>query len=124
MVGGRTRLRKAARQPKETDRPLRRGDGDYYGLAYLGKKTARFAGGFSYLKPCYSPLPNRRDHHPARRGGASVVVSAGPAGAGLAAGSVGGFVEAAGAAAAGWGSARKLTFSRTVERRRAALSAS
>src|SRR6266851_8165646 len=72
---------------------------------------------------CYSPLPKRRDHHPARRGWVSVVVSeAGWAGAGAGDGS--GWLRLTGAAASGWVSTRKLTFSRTVERRRAALSAS
>src|SRR6478735_4308865 len=72
---------------------------------------------------CYSPLPKRRDHHPARRGWVSVVVSeAGSAGAGPGEGS--GWLRLAVGAASGWVSARKLTFSRTVERRRAALSAS
>jgi hypothetical protein len=43
-------------------------------------------GGLSFHKPgCYSPFPKRRDHHPARRGWVSVVVSeAGWAGAGAA----------------------------------------
>jgi hypothetical protein len=68
----------------------------------------------------YSPLPKRRDHHPALRGWLSPVASgAGSAGAGA-----GSFRLAPTGAAAGWASAKKLTFSRTVERRRAALSAS
>jgi len=73
----------------------------------------------------YSPLPNRRDHHPARRGWVSVVVSEAGwlAGAGDAAGS--GWLGVAEDVAASRGaSTRKLTFSRTVERRRAARSAS
>jgi hypothetical protein len=72
----------------------------------------------------YSPLPKRRDHHPARRGWVSVAVSeAGwAAGAGGAGGS--GWLGLTGGAASRWASTRKLTFSRTVERRRAALSAS
>src|SRR5258707_2555394 len=63
----------------------------------------------------YSPLPNRRDHHPARRGWVSVVVSE----AGWVAG-------AEGAAGSGWlgvagvashtASTRKMHFSRTVVR--------
>jgi hypothetical protein len=57
-------------------------------------KTARFGRAvFSPHEPdFYSPLPKRRDHHPARRGWVSVSVSvvvsdAGSAGAGDAAGS-------------------------------------
>jgi hypothetical protein len=79
-------------------------------------------GGFSFSNSVsYSPLPNRRDHHPARRGWLSSEASgAGSAGvrAGLAAG--GGWLWLTGAGASGWAAARKLTFSRTVERRRAA----
>jgi hypothetical protein len=96
-------------------------------------KTARFARAvfhFPRLR-AYSPPPKRRDHHPARRGCAAAVDS--DAGCGTGSG-VGAEAEAAagsgwlwlsGAAMSGWAFARKLTFSRTVERRRAAaLSAS
>src|ERR1700737_980212 len=91
------------------------------------QKPPGFAGRFFRLtnRISYSLLPKRRDHHPARRGWVvSVVASeAGGAGAGAADGS--GWLRSTGAAAAsGWVSTRKLPFSRTVERRRAALSAS
>src|SRR5204863_299634 len=70
---------------------------------------------------CYSPPPKRRDHHPARRGWLSPVGScAGSAGAGAR----DGWLGLAGGASGACASARKLTFSRTVERRRAARSAS
>jgi hypothetical protein len=41
------------------------------------KKTARFCRAvFRFTnRICYSPLPKRRDHHPARRGWVSLVVS-------------------------------------------------
>jgi hypothetical protein len=56
------------------------------------QKPPGCAGRFFRLKSqmSYSPLPKRRDHHPARRGWASVVASgagAGSAGAGVAVGS-------------------------------------
>jgi hypothetical protein len=71
------------------------------------------------IQMIYSPLPKRRDHHPARRGWVSVVSEAGSAaGAGLAAGS--GALCVTGAGACGGALVMKLTFSRTVERRRAA----
>ena len=92
------------------------------------QKPPGFAGRFFRFanRIAYSPLPKRRDHHPARRGWVSLVVSeAGCAGAGarLRLTMQLGGLRVAGAA--GWASTRKLTFSRTVERRRAAaLSAS
>jgi len=91
-------------------------------------------GGFSFQKSktAYSPLPKRRDHHPARRGCVSVVPESGAsevdasetgaAGARGADGSAGLWVTDV--VASGWALTRKLTFSRTVERRRAARSAS
>jgi len=74
----------------------------------------------------YSPLPKRRDHHPARRGRVSVVVSDAGSGAGVGAGGGdgSGWLGLAEVSASGWLPARELTFSRTVERRRAARSAS
>jgi hypothetical protein len=91
-------------------------------------KTARFSpGGFSFRNQMrYSPLPKRRDHHPARRGCVSVVVSDAGSGAGVGAGGGdgSGWLGLAEVSASGWLPARKLTFSRTVERRRAARSAS
>ena len=74
----------------------------------------------------YSPLPKRRDHHPARRGWVSVVVSDAGSGAGVGAGGGdgSGWLGLAEVSASGWLPARELTFSRTVERRRAARSAS
>jgi hypothetical protein len=88
------------------------------------QKPPGFAGRFFRLAMLivYSPLPKRRDHHPARRGWpSSLAAEAGSAGAG-ADGS--GWLRLTGAAASGRASTRKLTFSRTVDRRRAALSAS
>src|SRR5450631_1734297 len=77
---------------------------------------------------CYSPLPKRRDHQPARRGWVSSVdsgaVSSAGGGAGDAVVGSGWLRLTAAAAASGRASTMKLTFSRTVERRRAALSAS
>jgi hypothetical protein len=77
-------------------------------------------GGFIWIS-FYSPLPKRRDHQPARRGapGVSSVASGTGSGAG---GATGSGVDATGAASSGGPLDRKLTFSRTVERRRAALS--
>jgi hypothetical protein len=60
----------------------------YYCLNSIpGKtKTARFCRAVCWF--CYSPLPKRRDHHPARRGWLSFVAAgAGWAGAGAADGS-------------------------------------
>jgi hypothetical protein len=100
----------------------------------LIKKPPGFAGRFfvSQSLIVYSPLPKRRDHHPARRGWVSVAPEAGAseagaseagaAGAGGAGGSGG--LAMGGVVASGWALTRKLTFSRTVERRRAARSAS
>src|SRR5260221_9715010 len=98
------------------------------------KKPPGFAGRFCHLtrERCYSPPPNRRDHHPARRGWVSVVVSelgrstgACSAGAGAGDGDGAGSLWLTGAGgAAGCASTKKLTFSRTVERRFAAPSAS
>ena len=83
-------------------------------------------GGFSVLQTlarkcasaAYSPLPKRRDHQPALRGWVSVSVSEAVC-AGAEAG-VSGWLGVTGAGASGWALVRKLTFSRTVERRRAA----
>jgi len=93
------------------------------------QKPPGLAGRFFHFRNrlSYSPLPKRRDHHPARRGCVSVVVSAaGWAGGGTGAGAgSAGWLWLTGAGDAGCASTRKLTFSRTVERRRAAaLSAS
>src|ERR1700738_53603 len=92
-------------------------------------KTGRFSGrSFCFTNQlCYSPPPNRRDHHPARRGWVSVVVSepGRSTGAGAGDGDGAGSLWLTGAGgAAGCASTKKLTFSRTVERRFAALSAS
>src|SRR5207244_2294962 len=93
-----------------------------FGIMLLAKKKPPgFAGRF-FVGGCagaYSPPPKRRDHQPALRGwsAAAASVSAGDgAGAGCptAAGVAG--------AASGCGPDAKLTFSRTVERRRAAFS--
>jgi hypothetical protein len=88
------------------------------------KKPPGFAGRFlvSQILIVYSPLPKRRDHHPARRGWVSVASEAGSAGAEGADGGSGGLWLTV--VASGWALDRKLTFSRTVERRRAARSAS
>jgi hypothetical protein len=89
----------------------------------MTKKPPGFAGRFLRLKIlAYSPLPKRRDHHPARRGWVSVVVSAdaGSADADSAEAGSGGVWLTMGADGSGWALTRKLTFSRTVERRRAA----
>jgi hypothetical protein len=73
-------------------------------------------GGFIWVS-VYSPPPKRRDHQPARRGAAGVSVAASGAGSAGATGSG----AAATAVAGSLGLLdRKLTFSRTVERRRAA----
>ena len=86
-------------------------------------KTARFCRAVCSVRNLsYSPLPKRRDHHPARRGWVSPDAGAADSsGAG-----VGGWgsLGSADDVATGWGSVRKLTFSRTVERRGTALSAS
>jgi hypothetical protein len=92
-------------------------------------KTARFCRAVFHFtnQIAYSPPPNRRDHHPARRGWVSVVVSEPgcSAGAGAGDGDGAGSLWLTGAGgAAGCASTMKLTFSRTVERRFAALSAS
>src|SRR5207248_10850459 len=75
---------------------------------------------FFWLDPC-SPLPKRRDHQPALRGApSSDVAGAGSVGAGAADSTGSGVLwltEGAGSAGA---LVTKLTFSRTVERRRAA----
>jgi hypothetical protein len=70
----------------------------------------------------YSPPPKRRDHQPARRGAAGVSAAASGAGSGAAA--AGGAIGSGAAATGAAGSLldRKLTFSRTVERRRDAFS--
>jgi hypothetical protein len=44
-------------------------------LNRCNKKPPGFAGRFVLQTCCYSPPPKRRDHHPARRGWVSVVVS-------------------------------------------------
>jgi hypothetical protein len=69
------------------------------------------------IAPDYWPLPNRRDHHPARRG---APCSSAGCGSGAGAGSG----AATGIAASADGVGEKLTFSRTVERRGACLSVS
>src|SRR4051794_41441872 len=73
------------------------------------------------MPDCYSPLPKRRDHQPALRGGSLSDLGAASAGAGAGARSGAPCIAGAGS---GGGLVRKLTFSRTVERRRAVLSAS
>ena len=65
----------------------------------------------------YSPLPKRRDHQPALRGPSLAAAGAGSLGAGDATGS-GALWLMAGAGSAG-ALVAKLTFSRTVDRRRA-----
>src|SRR5580704_11161377 len=88
-------------------------------LVIFGRKNRPvLPGGFRLAyRIVYSPLPNRRDHHPARRGWvSSVAAGAGSAGAEVE-GSGGRLTEGAGS---GCASTIKLTFSRTVERRRAA----
>ena len=83
-------------------------------------KTARFSpGGFLFGSIAYSPLPKRRDHHPALRGAASpdVAGAAGSAAGGAIGSGAVSLTEGAGSAGA---LVTKLTFSRTVERRRAA----
>jgi hypothetical protein len=103
-------------------------------VIFRNKKLPGFAGRFfiSKIRTVYSPLPKRRDHHPARRGWVSVVSDAGApevdaseAGAAGAAGADGSvWLWVTGVVASGWALTRKLTFSRTVERLRAARSAS
>ena len=69
----------------------------------------------------YSPLPKRRDHQPALRGAASPVeAGAGSAGAGSGAATGSGALWLTGEAGSACALVMKLTFSRTVERRRAA----
>ena len=84
------------------------------------KNRPVFAGRFSFWFDPYSPLPKRRDHQPALRGAASSdVADAGSAGAGAGEATGSGalwLTEGAGSAGA---LVTKLTFSRTVERRRA-----
>ena len=86
------------------------------------KNRPVFAGRFFFLGPIpYSPLPKRRDHQPALRGASSPdVADAGSVGAGAGDSTGSGalwLMEGAGSAGA---LVTKLTFSRTVERRRAA----
>jgi hypothetical protein len=92
------------------------------------QKPPGFAGRFFVFTKLasYSPPPKRRDHHPARRGWVSVAVSevGCSAGAGAGAGDGAGSAWLTDGGAAGCASTKKLTFSRTVERRFAALSAS
>src|SRR3979490_2046862 len=59
----------------------------------------------------YSPLPKRRDHHPARRGRVSVVVSDAGSGAGVGAGGGdgSGWLGLAEVSASGWLPAREVT---------------
>jgi hypothetical protein len=89
------------------------------------EKTARFCRAvFLFQKSaCYSPPPKRRDHQPALRGWVSSVVVPPAAGSAAAGADGSGWLWWTGAAS-GWALTRKLTFSRTVERRRAARSAS
>jgi hypothetical protein len=70
----------------------------------------------------YWPPPNRRDHQPARRGGASLALASGAGSAG-AGGVAAACVSGAGVAVSDTALLlRKLTFSRTVERRGAGFS--
>jgi hypothetical protein len=89
-------------------------------------KTARFCRAvFILQKSCfYSPPPKRRDHHPARRGCDSSLAAGAGSGAASAGGSGGAEWAGGDVAASGWALTGKLTFSRTVERRRAVRSAS
>jgi hypothetical protein len=87
------------------------------------KKPPGFAGRFFFSNSVrgYSPLPKRRDHQPALRGAASSAAEgagSAAAGAGGAAGSDSAWLTA-GAGSDG-GLVMNETFSRTVERRRAA----
>jgi hypothetical protein len=85
-------------------------------------KTPGLAGRFFILCSLYSPPPKRRDHQPARRG-AELSLAASGAGSGAGTGGATGSVACATGAAGSLALLdRKLTFSRTVERRRAALS--
>ena len=81
------------------------------------KRPARPGVLHSRGRPVPVPLPNRRDHHPARGGRTSADASGGCCGSG-ADGS--GWLCTMGAS--GGASEAKLTFSRTVERRRTAFS--
>jgi hypothetical protein len=90
-------------------------------LASRETKNARQSRAFFMACSFYSPPPKRRDHQPARRGAADVSDAASGAGSG-AGGATGSGADATGAAGSLWLLDRKLTFSRTVERRRAALS--
>src|SRR4051812_19978022 len=85
------------------------------------KKPPGFTGRFYFWFDPYSPLPKRRDHQPALRGASSPdVAGAGSVGADAGDSTGSGalwLTEGAGSAGA---LVTKLTFSRTVERRRAA----
>jgi hypothetical protein len=96
-------------------------DRAFHSNALAKSKPPGLAGRFRLDCPFYSPPPNRRDHHPARRGAAGVSVAACGAGSG-AGGATGSGADATGVAGSLALLDRKLTFSRTVERRRAPLS--
>ena len=124
---------KAARQSQPADRSVGSGDGGHDGVS--GRvvtrhitKTARFCRAvFSCRNSDLLFAVAEAPRPPSGAAGLAVVgcgSGAGSAGAGAAAGGSGG-LWLTGAAASGWALTRKLTFSRTVERRRAAaLSAS
>ena len=93
------------------------------------QKAARFCKAafhwIGFRGEAYSPLPKRLDHQPALRGSFSLADSV--SGSAEADAPLGGSIGccSAGGVVTGWASRRKLTFSRTVERRcPAALSAS
>src|SRR5262249_38534590 len=89
---------------------------------YASKNPPGFCRAVFILAVCsrYSPPPKRRDHQPALRGCASPLVSA----AGSGAFGSGVLCMTGGGASEGALPDPKLTFSRTVERRRAAFSLS